>query len=376
MNIITTQKKKILIVIPSMGGGGAERVVVNLANHLDSGRYGVSIATFQERNDYVNELDKDINIMCLGKKSKWDFLKLILRLRKVIKEHKPDVVLSLIYYANIITLFAGMSLKRNFKVIISEHIYSYKYLSEGGWRALKRCFMNFAYKKADKIITVSEGIKKILQDDFNIPAEKIVTIYNPIPFDVIVKNSQQAVVHPFFENGGNNVIIGMGRLEHQKRFDVLLKAFAIVQRQHNEARLIILGKGALQKDLEELTHKLNLNKFVNFAGFQPNPHAWVSKADIFVLSSDMEGFPMAILEAMACGVPVISTDCPTGPSEIIINGENGILVPPSNEKKLAEAMIALLEDKNHREKLSMAGQKKAEEFGIQKILNQYEKIFG
>lgn len=375
MNLKITQKKKILIVIPSMGGGGAERVVVNLANNLDRGRYGVSIATFQERNDYVNELDKDINIICLGKKSKWDFLKLILRLRKVIKEYKPDVVLSLIYYANIITLFAGMSLKRNGKVIISEHIYSYKYLSEGGWRALKRFFMNFAYKKADKIITVSDGIKKILQDDFNIPSEKIVTIYNPIPFDVIVKNSQQAVVHPFFENGGNNVIIGMGRLEHQKRFDVLLKAFAIVHRQHNKARLIILGKGALQKDLEELTHKLNLNNFVNFAGFQPNPHAWVLKADIFVLSSDMEGFPMAILEAMACGVPVISTDCPTGPNEIIVNGENGLLTPRGNETLLAEAMLALLKDEGLRNTFSKTGKKTAEKFNVPNILCQYEQLF-
>ncbi|MHA1410840.1 MAG: glycosyltransferase, partial [Candidatus Odinarchaeia archaeon] len=127
--------------------------------------------------------------------------------------------------------------------------------------------------------------------------------------------------------------------------------------------------------LESLALELSINKLVDFVGFKSNPYSWIAKADLFVLASDTEGFPVVILEAMACGVPIISTDCLSGPNEIITNGKNGILVPVDNEKVLKDQMLNLLNDQNLRKMFSIEGKKRAENFRIEKILQEYEELF-
>jgi glycosyltransferase involved in cell wall biosynthesis len=173
--------------------------------------------------------------------------------------------------------------------------------------------------------------------------------------------------------GNTPVIIACGRLTYPKNYQLLLEAFARTQKQIN-SRLLILGQGEERTSLGELTHKLEIQDKVIFLGFQKNPFKYMAISDIFVLSSRWEGFPNVILEAMACGVPVISTRCPYGPDEVITDGINGILVPVGDKDVMADAIIRLLKDKKLREQLIMGGTKRAEDFRIEKMVAEYEMM--
>jgi glycosyltransferase involved in cell wall biosynthesis len=369
------RRKKLLFVAASLAGGGAERVVVNLINHLDKDKYDISLVLFEDKQDYRKELHVPLKVICLNKKNRWDFLKLIFRLREAIRDHRPAVVISVLYYSNIVVVLASLFLKRDFKIILGEHNYPSAYLSKVRLSRLKRTMMLFAYRKADKIISVSGQIEKNIVECFKIKPGIIKTIHNPIPIDSIEGKIEESVCDNLFSEKNAQSIIAVGRLTLQKRFDTLLRAFSLVKKKQDNIRLIILGKGILKEELEHLAKKLNISNWVNFVGFKSNPYAWIAKADIFVLSSDYEGFPMVLLEAMACGTPVISTNCPSGPDEIITNGVNGILVPLADENAMANAMVTLLRDKSLRRKFSEEGKKRAKDFDVSKILPKYEELF-
>jgi len=375
MNAMVSSKKKILFVIPSLVCGGAEKVIVNLINYLDKSRYEILLVLFERKVDYLKDLTPFCRVVFLNKKHRWDFFVLFFKLWKIVADYKPDVILSSLYYANIITVITSLFFKKEFKLILSEHSYPSKYLAKARCGRLKKCLMRFTYKRADKIVTVSKGIENLLEREFNIDPRKMKAIYNPISIKEIREKSKEEVVHPFFRDSKAQVIIGVGRLTEQKRFDRLLKAVSLVMKQEKNVYLLVLGKGELRSELEELASIFNINKCIDFVGFQPNPYAWISRADVFVLSSDWEGLPNVIIEAMACSTPVISTDCLSGPNEIIVNGTNGMLVKRADEKALAESILILLRDKSSRERFSVAGRKRAEDFSIKKILSQYEDLF-
>jgi glycosyltransferase involved in cell wall biosynthesis len=214
-----------------------------------------------------------------------------------------------------------------------------------------------------------------LESKFGVLSRRIKVIYNFVDFRQIEKKAKKEINYPFFANKDYHVIIAVGRLTEQKRFDRLLNAFALLKKEIKNVRLIVLGKGELFEKLNNLANELNIKDYVEFAGFQKNPWAWVSKAKIFVLSSDYEGFGNVIVEAMACGTPVISTNCLSGPNEIITHGKNGLLVPPADEKALAEAMRSLLENNKLRIMLAEEGKRRARDFRLEKILPQYERLF-
>ena len=372
---MSVQKKKITFIIPSLVSGGAERVLIHLINHLNNEKYSICLVLFEDILDYKEDLRFSGEIVCLDKKSRWDFFKLIFKLRKTLRTYQPDVVLSFLYYTNIVTVMASLFLKRKFKLILCERNYPPEYLPKIRLGYLKKWLMRFTYRKADKILTVSKSIARVLEEDFNIKSEKIKTIYNPVVLEEIKDKYQKEMKHPFFEDERAQIIISVGRLVEQKRVDRLLRAFSLVRKKQDRVYLIILGEGELRKELENLSLELRVDKWTDFVGFQSNPYAWIRKADIFVLSSDFEGFPNVILEAMACGTPVVSTDCPSGPNEIIVNGKNGILVPTEDEKAMAEAILKLLTNDNLRKRFFEEGKKKAETLRIEKILPQYEELF-
>lgn len=368
-------KKRIIFFIPSLVGGGAERVLSHLVNYLDRDKYDILLVLFENTQDYGINLGSDTNTICLNKKSRWDFFKLIFKIKKIMYNYNPNAVISFLNYANILVILANLFCKMKFNVLISERNYPSEYLSKARLRYLKKWLTMFTYRRANKIIAVSKSINRRLVEDYGVESERVKTIYNPLLLKQIKVKSQEKVEHPFFRDEDAQVIIGVGRLAEQKRFDNLLKAFSLVRKEQDKACLIILGKGELQAKLENLALDLKISNWIDFVGFKPNPYAWIAKANIFVLSSDDEGFPNVLLEAMACGTPVISTDCPSGPNEIIANGKNGVLVPTGNEKALAKAIITLLKDGNLRKKYSMESKKKAEDFRIDKILSQYERLF-
>ena len=170
------------------------------------------------------------------------------------------------------------------------------------------------------------------------------------------------------------IIIAVGRLAEEKDYPTLLKAFSIV-RSYFKARLIILGSGLLERELKYMAKKLDIDNYVNFLGFKKNPYKYFRKADIFVLSSKCEGFGHVIVEAMATGTPAISTDCKSGPREIIGNNEFGVLVPVGDHNALANEICNLIMDKEKRKKLSLKGFQRAEAFDAKTIVPKYESLF-
>ena len=375
MSFKAKPKKKLMFVILSLSGGGAERVMLHIINHLDMDKYDIRLVTFEDVRDYQKELSPAVKQIYLNKKSRWDFFKLVFQLRKTIMDYQPDTIISFDYYVNIIAILARSLTGRSFKLIISERNYPEKNLSEERLRWLKKWLMKTTYRKADIILSVSNSIKDALEKDFKVQPGKTRTVYNPIVVEDITLKSKEEISHPFFRYSSDQVVISSGRLVRQKRFDRLLEAFSIVRKKMGNVYLIILGKGDLLEELRNKASKLAVSAYVDFVGFKSNPYAWISKADLFVLSSDFEGFPNVLSEAMACGTPVVSTDCLSGPREIITNGKDGMLVPPGDESALAEAMYRLLASDELREKFSREGKKRVEDFRIDKIVKQYEQFF-
>lgn len=368
------RKNKILFFIPSLEGGGAQKVMADIINGLDKDKFEFVLAVCNKQGPYVASLRHDLKIYDLEKKNKWEFIHLMMRLRKVIGEFKPDIIVSFLFYSNILATLASKTVKRRIKLILNERNFPRFNVLNAKWGFLKKKLIQLTYRKADVVTTNSYQAKACLQKEFGIQSDIIQTIYNPVDIEVIKKRCQERIEHPFFQEG-NKVILGAGRLVQQKRFDVLLNSFSCVVKNNSNIKLIILGEGEEKDSLEQLSHELGINDSVNFIGFKANPYAWMSKADIFVLSSDFEGFPNVVLEAMTCGVPVISTNCPSGPDEIITNRKNGLLVSTNDPGALADAITTLLGDKKLKEVIPHEAKKRVEDFRVEKILNEYELLF-
>jgi len=367
--------KKIFFVLPNMESGGTERKVTILLRYLKKKNYDLTLILIEKSGVQLDDVPKDIRILDLKKKNRFDFFKVIIRLGKILKKEKPDAVISFAFYANVITLLAKHIFKPKSKIVISEVSFPKAYLLHGRWGFLKRKLMGYAYKKADKIICISKGLSQYIGSEFKIFPDKICTIYNPIEIERIQNLSLEDIKHPFLDKRkhGFKLIISVGRLTFAKRLDILLKAFAQV-RKKKKVLLLILGDGPLYKDLKKLRKELRLEKSVDFLGYVNNPYSWMAQADLFVLTSQWEGFGMVIPEAMACGVPVIFTDCYFGPSEIITHQVNGLLVPPNDIDAIADAIEFILNNDNIRENLVKEGRKRAEDFRSEKIAFEYEKV--
>jgi glycosyltransferase involved in cell wall biosynthesis len=197
------------------------------------------------------------------------------------------------------------------------------------------------YPWADAVVAVSDGVAADTAEVARIPRDAIRTIYNPADVDDIARQARLPVDHPWLQPGGPPLILGVGRLAAQKDFPTLLRAFARL-RQGRDARLVILGEGRQRPALEALVAQLGLAECVDLPGYEGNPFRFMARAALFVLSSRYEGLPGALIQALACGCPVVSTDCPSGPHEILEGGDYGPLVPVGDDMAMAEGMERVL----------------------------------
>ena len=226
-----------------------------------------------------------------------------------------------------------------------------------------------SYPYADAVVGVSHGVSAEFAKIPNLTRSQLYVIYNPVFSEYLTRKSREPADHPWLDRAKTPVIIAIGKLIRRKDFATLLIAFARV-RARRSARLIVLGEGRLRRSLLSLARRVGVAEHVDFAGFLENPYALLANADLFVLSSRNEALPTVLIEAMACGCPVVSTDCPFGPREILENGRYGALVPVGQPEALAAAMARTLDQPPQRTVL----RKRASFFSAERAVNQYEKL--
>lgn len=364
-------EKKVLFVIDGLRPGGTERVFVNLINNLGASIEPV-VVVLESKEYLAHDLKNDVETYYLCKENRWDVFRVVARLAWIIRQKKPEAIMSFGYYANHLVVLARYISGCTAPVCISERSHTASALKTMNFRTIRKLLLKATYRRADRIVAVSETTKAGLISCYDIRSDRIRVIHNPIDLEKVAYLSSEEVGHPWFDEKGLLLVIGVGRLVAEKGFPYLMKAFSIVSRVMPNSRLIILGEGQERARLEKLKRELELEDRVDLLGYQRNPYKFMARAHVFVLSSWFEGFPNVVLEAMACGLPVIASRGPTAAEEIITHGENGLLVHPGDEHSLAKAMLRLLGDRELRGKFERNGKERVREFSLEKIVMDYE----
>lgn len=356
--------KLITFFIPNLEGGGAERVVVLLAGALAEQGLNVDLVLAQAKGPYLNEVPATVRVVDLKARR---VLAALPKLVNYLRTANPYILFSTLTHANLAALLACRITRLHCKVIVREA--NVLFADEGKIRSLKQRLLlegaRFLYPLAYTVIAVSEQVKKDLIK-LGIPPAKVRVIPNPIDIERLESMAACEPAHPWFKDDVIPVILGVGRLVPQKDFPTLIKAFAEVQR-HRRVRLAILGEGPDRPTLEKLVAQLGLEKSVVFLGFATNPFPYIKNASVVVLSSRWEGFPNVLLQALALGTPVVSTDCPSGPRELLADGRYGKLVKVGDIKGLAEAILVTLCEPRNSENLKA----RAQTYSLEKIVAEY-----
>jgi GalNAc-alpha-(1->4)-GalNAc-alpha-(1->3)-diNAcBac-PP-undecaprenol alpha-1,4-N-acetyl-D-galactosaminyltransferase len=359
---------KVTLVIYAMGSGGAERVMSILANYWADHNWEVTLLTLvSQAESPFYHLDSRIRINQLGISgnssnvleaitNSW---RRIQALRAAIIASQADVVISFMDTGNVLAILACRNSK--IPVIVSEHIYPGATTANKIWQLL----MKLTYKDADLVTVLTQNAIPFFSPN---EGYRTVVMPNPVLTPSIETTPEKLLQKPS--------LIAIGRLTPQKGFDNLIKAFHQIHRKYPDWSLTILGEGPSRPELEELRSSLHLTELVHMPGQVHNVNQQLRQADIFVMSSRFEGFPMALCEAMACGLPVISTDCLSGPREIIENGVNGILVATEDVNALATGLEQLISNPQKRDQLSQAAPRILEKFGLEKVMKLWEDAIG
>ena len=324
----------VALLIPDFCGGGAEKMMLNLCDALLKGGHRVDLVVLKRRGLYEAMVPGAANVIELGAGR---MLKGVTRLAAYLRQTRPRVLVSTMFHANICALLARRLACVDTRVVIriennmTEHIRR----EPAPTAAIGFAYhlMPYIYPRADRIIAVSQGVADDLARRCRIPVNRIDTVYSPVLTPFYYKLLQEPIDDPWFAGDAPPVILSVGRLTRQKDFKTLIRAFAIV-RKMREARLIIIGEGEERQPLERLAADAGVGADVRLPGFLDNPYKYMRHSAVFVISSAWEGFPNVLVEAMGTGVPVVATDCPSGPSEILKDGRYGSLVPWENTGKL------------------------------------------
>lgn len=376
--VLSNKRNKVIFIIPNLGKGGSERVLTNILENLDKDKLEPVCIFYDSKHVYaVPNYVRIYHLNLSGTASTFHkvlrYLWRILKIIRIIKKEKPDVIFSFINRINLTVIISKILSRQQVKLIVSERN-TPSFQLGGRFNYFLRIMIKILYPKADKIIAVSRGVEKDLVENFFIPKNKIKVIYNPLDISRIQKLAKENITeHIWFSESCIPIVLNVGSLTEKKGQQYLLRAFRLVL-EKIKSRLVILGEGEEEGCLKDLTRILDIQNYVTFLGFQQNPYKFMAKSSLIVLSSLWEGFPNVIIEAMACGIPVVSTDCSSGPNEIIESGITGILVPPRDEKKLAEAIIKILTDRKIAKNISLNSLKNIDRFSVHDIMAEYSGI--
>jgi glycosyltransferase involved in cell wall biosynthesis len=354
------------LVIHSMSSGGAERVVATMANAWAARGWDITLLTLEDGRELpFYPLDARVVHRPLGTagasagtyqavRSNWER---VTTLRRAIRDSRPDVVVSFLDMGNVRVLLATRGL--GLPTVVMEQTDPGQKRLGWVWNGLRRAL----YPRASRLVVLSETSRSFFPRSIQ---AKSVIIPNPIAIEPPVADDEP--------RGEGRTVVAMGRFAPEKGFDVLLDAFARIAPNHPDWRLVIWGDGPLRPQLESHRERLGLHDRVLMPGRTTDPFRELRRADLFAMSSRREGFPLALGEAMACGLPAVSFDCPSGPREIIRHGIDGLLVPDGDVIGLAAAMSRLMTDDAERSRLAARAVEVNDRFGAERVLAQWEDL--
>lgn len=366
---------RIAILANSTGGGGMTQFVLKLLEGLT--QYEVSldlVSDWAEGRPYVKDVPAQVRVIDLNSKADvrtQSAFKLVLPLARYLREEQPDALLSHLTYINVAAVMArAIARVPTYLALIENNplIRDPKVKNKPPSQLLS-LLIRWLYPQADAIVAVSQGMAQSFASELQLPPALIKVIYNPVVSPALQAKVQAEVDHPWFQPNQPPVFLFAGRLTAQKDPLMLLEAFALL-RQQRPARLLILGEGALRQPMQVAIAELGLASDVAMPGFDSNPYAYMSRATGFVLSSRWEGLPTVLIEALACGCQVVSTDCPYGPAEILAEGQYGWLTPVGDAQAFAQAMQQLIEKPLNPQELKQ----RAEEFTVERAASRYLQL--
>jgi glycosyltransferase involved in cell wall biosynthesis len=358
----------IAIFLPSLGSGGAEKMMLNLAHGLAARGCAVEMVLVRKEGGFISALSPDVCVIDL-KASR--ALAALPALVGYLRRNRPKVFLSNLPHLNMLAVMARALARVLTRLVLVEHN-DLQRASAHGVRRWERFFptaVGFFHRRADAVVAVSQGVADGLVQLAGLPRGHITVIHNPIVTSDIDLLAAEPLEHPWFAKGQPPVILAVGRLTLQKDYPTLLQAIAAIHARR-PVRLIILGEGTLLNEMQSLANSLGIAPDVDFVGFDPNPLRYMARCAVFTLSSAWEGFGNVLVEALACGAQVVSTDCPSGPAEILAGGRYGRLVPVGDPAGFASAIESAMQNPLPADVLK----RRASDFHVDLITKQYLEV--
>ena len=341
--------------------------MLTLANAFAARGYATDLVLAKAQGPFLKEVGPGVQVIDLGAPRVIASLPGLVR---YIRRERPLAILSALSYANVVAIWARWISNVPARLVISERN-TLTRSTEGSAMMRARLIpwlMRLSYPKADAVVAVSAGVAADLAATIGLSPDRISVIYNPVVGAELLRKADKGVGHAWVDEQETPIILSVGRLTPQKDYQTLMAAFARI-RAERPARLAILGEGEARAALEKQIKALGIAEHVLLPGFVDNPFSWMRRAAVFVLSSRWEGLPGVLIQAMACGVPVVSTDCPSGPAEVLADGKWGRLCPVGDVPALARAIVDTLDDEKHPDVVA-----RAQEFGEEQAVSAYLRL--
>lgn len=360
-----------LLMVPSLRGGGTERLVSILTRSFDRTRVAPSLVLLSDDGPFRQVVPEDVPVINLGKRSKTDLPRLVWRLSRILEDTRPQVAIGFMTYANSLLLAARAKAAWRPPVIVTEHN-SPALRRRGLARNLRDLWARRLYPRASRLVVVSATLGEQMRALHPRLSERLAVIPNPFDPAIDEMLAETAPVHPWF-NENLPVLVSVGRLSQEKGYADLINAVALLNRQQ-PVRAVVVGEGPERQRLQRLSRRLRVAASVDFVGFQANPFQYMARCSIFVHPALSEAFGTVLVEAARCGAAIVATDCDFGPREIIVHGQSGLLVPPSDPAALAASVSAVLADAALADALRGGARRRASAFTPDAISERYANL--
>lgn len=375
-NAMNNDHKHVALFVFGLSGGGVPKMMINLSHALAERGHRVDLLAIRPHGPLYSQLSARVRLVPLGgwrtglpwiaRKRRRQIMAALPALLSYLRRERPDVLVSADHWVNFCAILGCMLTRGPTRVAVSQRMHLSRHAKN---KPFLRRLVSRLYPHANAIVAVSNGVADDLASTTGLNHQNITTIYNPVVTPELKEYARIPLKHPWFAPGAPPLVLAVGRLTLQKDFASLLRAFARV-RMVRPARLMILGDGSRRQDLNILAERLGVVDDVALPGFVANPYAYMARASVFALSSAWEGFGNVLVEALACGCPVVSTDCPSGPAEILDHGVYGRLVPVGDDAALAAAILATLDAPPDARRL----QARAANFSVERAVDRYSEL--